>query len=172
MRPIQKYEIREANLSDASEITQVNIRSWQESYAGMIRQSYLDAIDYNERLNLRKRIPGNTQGLHLVATTQDKVIGFCDAGPLRLQQSFYKEAGQLYTLYILKEHQGQGIGKNLFCKAQTWLRENNISPFLVWVLKENTLARRFYESRGGTLIGQDTFTLEEEDYPEVIYRFE
>ena len=172
MRRIQKYEIREANLSDASEITQVNIRSWQESYVGMIRQSYLDAIDYNERFNLRKENQANTQGLHLVAMIQNKIIGFCDAGPLRPQQSPYKETGQLYTLYVLKEHHGQGIGKNLFCKAQAWLRENSFSPFLVWALKENTLARRFYESRRGTLIGQDTSTLEGEDYPEVIYSFE
>lgn len=51
------YEIRKATLSNAEGTASVHVKGWQTSYAGIIEQTYLDAmISYDERLELCKKI--------------------------------------------------------------------------------------------------------------------
>lgn len=64
-----------------------------------------------------------------VADTGDGIIGF----------AAFDEA-ELHALYVLPPHQGRGVGARLLEAAGDVSR--------LWVLKENSAGRRFYEAHG------------------------
>ena len=51
---------------------------------------------------------------------------------------------ELYTLYLLKESQGRGVGKALLGAVMQALGEKGYASMLVWVLQENP-AVQFYQ---------------------------
>lgn len=55
--------------------------------------------------------------------------------------------GWLEHLYIRPDHQGRGIGPTLMAKA---LEDG--TPRSLWTFQKNARARKFYESRGWTLV--------------------
>ena len=59
--------------------------------------------------------------------------------------------GEVYTLYVLPDHQGAGHGRGLLGALFSALSAAGCRSALVWVLAENP-ARFFYEAMGGTLI--------------------
>ena len=59
--------------------------------------------------------------------------------------------GEVYTLYVLPDHQGAGNGRRLLGALFSALSAAGCRSALVWVLAENP-ARFFYEAMGGTLI--------------------
>ena len=77
------YEIRKAVPSDAEGIAHVHVKSWQTSYRGIIEQSFLDNISYEQRLKSRKEILKSKNTLQLVVTFEGKTVGFVNTGPLR-----------------------------------------------------------------------------------------
>lgn len=141
--------IRHATLADAAGIAQVHIRAWQESYQHIFPQEYLQSLSYTTRLEFRQKMFAEPlpHELHLVAIEGDEVVGFCDAGPRLSQES--NEPGEVYAIYLLESHKNKGIGTKLMDMTQAFLVEKELTPYVVWVLEENTPACRFYESRGG-----------------------
>jgi GNAT superfamily N-acetyltransferase len=75
-----------------------------------------------------------------------------------------KKRNGMYAIYILKEYQRKGIGKQLI---QGLIKES-MSSFLVWVLADNP-SRRFYEKLGGKKIGTESITIGGVDLDEVAY---
>jgi len=163
--------IREATDLDAENITRMHIQSWQETYQNIVDQAYLDGLPnaFEERLKFRQEaLSKKDLAIHLVAEKEGRIIGFCDAGIARE----YKEAkGEIYAIYLLKEYHGSGIGKNLFHKASDFLLSNDLAPFVVWALKDNLPARKFYEKHGGIEVGKEVIEIGSKAYEEVRYIF-
>ena len=51
------------------------------------------------------------------------------------------------SIYVLPEYQGKGIGKKLLLRAEDELKKK-WSEAILWVLKDNKAAARFYEQCG------------------------
>lgn len=49
--------------------------------------------------------------------------------------------------------------------------EQGLTPFIAWVLKDNTTARGFYENQGGVLVNEISVTIGGDPYQEVAYQF-
>jgi GNAT superfamily N-acetyltransferase len=106
--------------------------------------------------------------LTLVGTTADgRIVGFCDAGPNREEPRDFQ--GEVYAIYLLEEAQRQGLGRALFHETVAWLRRNELSSFLVWVLTGNAGARRFYEALGGKPVSEEPTTIAGTLFTEVAY---
>ena len=75
----------------------------------------------------------------------------------------------LETLYVLPSRQGEGIGRRLVGAIAGRLAEIGVPSMLLWVLMENKTARRFYETLGGTLLGEGSFELGGTELSEVAY---
>jgi GNAT superfamily N-acetyltransferase len=164
------YTIRLATPEDAERLTQVHVRSWQSSYRGMIAQEFLDTLDATDRFAGWRRTLSAPEsfGVHVaVAPGSKELVGFCAVGENRGSPAGYP--GELYAIYLLDEVKGQGLGRALFQEGLLWLREHELFPMALWVLKENTRARRFYERMGGQLAGQQSITIGGVPYPEVAY---
>ena len=80
--------------------------------------------------------------ISFVAEDAGRVIGFITGGYERKGDFIY--SGEIYTLYVLKSRQRQGIGTRLVSALATQFNYFGIYTMLVWVLKQNPY-RQFYE---------------------------
>ena len=177
---IDAYVIRKADIQDAEGIAQVHVKSWQHSYAGIIDPQFLKNINYEQRLRLRKDRLQSSSSLQLVASFENKVVGFADIGIFRAdprvdlsftQRKKTTPIGEIYAIYLLGEHQGQGIGKALFAKCWQCFHGQDIDTFVLWALKDNTRARKFYEKQGGEIVGEETIKIGDEEFLDYCYKF-
>ena len=175
------YHIRKATSSDAEGTAHVHVKGWQTSYAGIIEQAYLDAISYDERLELRKKILNSKDMILLVVTYDNEIIGFADAGPLRekaYNKTFfpahetYLKYGEIYAIYLLRDHQRKGLGHRLYEECRHWFKKQGYTGFVTWALAHNTRARQFYEGEGGKIEGEIVVTIGTHKYEEYCYVFE
>lgn len=175
------YEIRKTTPSDAEGTAYVHVKGWQTSYVGMIEQAYLDAISYDERLELRKKILNSKDMLSLVVSYDREIIGFADAGPLRekaYNKAFFPsheahlQYGEIYAIYLLEEHQRKGLGHRLYEECRRWFKSQGYSGFVTWALAHNVRAKQFYEREGGKIVGGITVTIGNKGYEECCYLFE
>jgi GNAT superfamily N-acetyltransferase len=81
-----------------------------------------------------------------VAENAGVVVGFVSGGYERQDDDIYN--GEIYALYVLKNHQRQGIGAELVSALANKLNHFGIYSMLVWVLEHNPY-RRFYEKISG-----------------------
>jgi GNAT superfamily N-acetyltransferase len=139
--------IRQAWPDDASAVAGVYVRSWQEAFAGLVPQPYLDAMDQGrEESGWKTRIAETRwpQSGVLIAETEAGVVGFTGFSPSQEAPAI----AEIGTLYTLPEVWGVGIGQQLMLATLTTLGQADYTQATLWVLEENERARRFYESAG------------------------
>lgn len=125
----------------------VSWKGWQEAYAGILDQSFLDTLTLERNLRNAKNWKDNT----IIAKDGDRVIGFVVCGPCRDED--LPDAGEVYAIYILSEYYDQKVGYRLMRAALDRLK--NHSKSVVWVLKENKRAIRFYLRCGFRFDGKE-----------------
>jgi GNAT superfamily N-acetyltransferase len=96
-----------------------------------------------------------------------RIVGFASGGP-RQEPAYAEYEGELYTLYLLREHQRMGIGLRLFGSVARGLAEGGTYSLLAWVLACNP-SRRFYEAVGGKLLGSQEIEIGGSRLEEVAY---
>lgn len=138
-------KIRKATLADAKGIARVHVDSWIATYRNIVPDTYLDQLSYEAREQLW------TENLkaenNFVAENDDReIIGFADGGKERTGK-YAKLQGELYSIYILPEYQGKGIGRSLMKRVVQHLKANGQNSMLVWVLEENPRATSSNEGR-------------------------
>lgn len=140
--------VRPAELTDADGIAAVHIRSWRETYSGVIPNRLMDA----EALEGRRRMWTSILGLEplpgtvVIAERAGEVVGFAFAGPASHPDATKGFAParnlHLYSLYLLAAEHGAGTGHALLKAAVGDL------PAQLWVASGNDRARAFYERHG------------------------
>ncbi len=140
--------IRRATHADAAAIAHVNVSAWNSTYRGHIPDHVLDAMDVAEyQRRWEQRIASNA--LVFVAEVDGQVVGYVNGGKERSGNQRY--TSEVYSIYVLPEHQRRGIGQALF-RAFVQHMHDHHAGLLVWVLASNP-ARQFYAAIGGQEIG-------------------
>jgi len=163
--------IRPAKSDDAKDIANVHGTAWQESYKGIIKQSYLDQIDVKKRSQKWQETLSNVmpKHAHYVAEQNQSIIGFIASGPCRTPQDYDCE-GEIYAIYILDHAKKQGVGQKLFQHATQYLKAEGMNSMNVIVLKDNLPACGFYEAMGGKLHKNNiSVEIDGQSYLECIY---
>jgi ribosomal protein S18 acetylase RimI-like enzyme len=160
--------IREATPGDTPGIARVKVDTWRDAYAGIVPEERLAALSYEEveerwLEGISDPRPG---AFYHVVEEEGQVVAFAAGGPERSGRKEYE--GELYALYVLPEHQRQGIGRLLMRATAERLLADGVESMLLWVLAENP-ARAFYESLGGVLLGRKTITIGGKALEEVAY---
>ncbi len=76
----------------------------------------------------------------------------------------------MYAIYVHPEHTGRGVGRALLTESVERCSRAGHGRLLLWVLKENGRARRFYERAGFHADGaEEPFEVEGTTVPEVRY---
>ena len=166
-------EIWAATLSDAKEIARIHVDTWRAAYRGIVPEEYLAGLSYAESQEMWRRImgEGGEQDVCVfVAEEGGTLFGFSSGrARTRFSQGLTEYKGVLETLYVLPARQGEGIGRRLVGAIAGRLADIGVPSMLLWALQENKSARRFYESLGGTLLGEGRFELGGAELSEVAY---
>ncbi|MGE8204895.1 N-acetyltransferase family protein [Heyndrickxia sp. NPDC080065] len=147
--------IRVGTIQDIEGLAKVHYESWLTTYKGIFSDETFKNRTYERVLeNWRPRLdnPNSDYQCLLAETDGDEVFAFAECGIERTKK--YGIDSELYTIYMLKEYQKNGVGKLLFNQVIEFLKERNFQSLLVWVLKDNQNARKFYEKLGGSLIAE------------------
>ncbi|HFU4501210.1 TPA: N-acetyltransferase family protein [Streptococcus suis] len=119
----------------------VHWKSWQEAYADLLPQEFLENVYTLERCqDWAVRYPQNV----LVALVDERVVGFTCYGAS--SQEDLQPAGEIYALYVLSDYYGQKIGYQLMQAALEKLQ--SYKQISLWVLEGNARAIAFYEKVG------------------------
>jgi GNAT superfamily N-acetyltransferase len=145
--------VREAGPEDAEQVAQVQTQTWRAAYLGMLPHGILIGFGEAQGGAFWRRVLERAGGgdAVLVAELDDDVVGFVSSGPSRERLPGYR--GEFYALYVLPEAQGCGIGTALIAHAGRALIRRRWIGAAVWVLEDNDLGRRFYETLGGLPLG-------------------
>lgn len=150
-----EVKIRKATADDAKGIARVHVDAWKSTYRGLVSDEYLDSLSYESREQMwAKVIDSNKQTSEdfiIVACDGNEIVGFAAGG--RSRDSADKFEGEIGAIYILEHYQRMGIGRRLMSAAVEHLFDAGIASMIIWVLRENNNAIRFYESLGGKLVG-------------------
>ena len=141
--------LRPATAADAAAIAVVHRRAMRESLSFLpdLHTAEEDLWFFSERF-----LPANTVW---VAEIGGRVVGYLGF-----------DADWINHLYLLPDAQGQGIGPQLLAKA---LEDGRMRR--LWTFQRNTRARRFYETRGFTLIELADGSSNEEKEPDALYEW-
>lgn len=155
--------------ADVLPMAQVHIRSWRETYPGMLPEPMLaqmsiasEAIRWQRMLD-RPRAWGGA--ISFVADQEGSIVGYgsCSDQRSRLlhERGF---TGEISELYVLRSAQRQGVGSWLMRAMAQALLDSGHQGMSLWVLEENRAARIFYEILGGTAIAEKRAGLSEVAY--------
>lgn len=161
--------VRDATLDDADGIAFVHVEGWQTAYAGILPSDVLEGLSIAmRRAEWRDRLCDvNPRSFELVAVDRRReVIGFASGGPQRKRPVL--EIGEIYAIYVSANMRGAGVGRLLFGRAVEKCVAMGYTSLSVWVLDDNPY-RRFYESLGGCIVGNDKVRIGGEDFDETVY---
>ena len=159
--------VRAADIDDAGPIAKVHVATWRTAYRGLLPDEFLASLteaNYEERWH---RTLNDSASRVYVAEQDDKVVGFASGGRERAGEVGYD--GELYALYVLETAQRRGHGRRLVKAVVNGLREMGFVDMIVWVLRDNPTARRFYERLGGVYIRSQPITIGSASLEEVSY---
>jgi len=149
-------QIRYAKIEDVEGMVDVNLKTWRTTYSGIISEGFLLARE-NKRVEIIDKRKNNFSKLQVdgrkiyqcVVLDDRNIIGIATYGKCRGEEEFgLINSGEIYSIYILKEFQGRGIGKKLINFAVRDLRDENYDMVVIWSLKDNPSVG-FYKRIGG-----------------------
>lgn len=162
-------KIRKANLSDTKGIAKVHVESWKTTYANIVPDEYLNKLTYESREQIWiNSIPNG--GVYVAENNEGEIVGFSSGGKER-SGDYDGFDGELYAIYILKEYQGQGIGRALVQPIMDELIGMGLNSMLVLVLRDNASCL-FYEALGGKKIDEIEVQIAGKKLTEVVYGWE
>jgi GNAT superfamily N-acetyltransferase len=142
-----EVELRPARSEDASALARVSVDSWRVAYRGLVAQSYLDALTYEDRergWGERLRQSGLEPWVLLV---DGEVGGFITLVEARAGDGG-AGVGELEGIYLHPSLFGQGLGRRLMELALQRMRVRGHREAVLWVIDGNQRAERFYGAAG------------------------
>ena len=147
-------QIRPEAPDDAEAIAAVHVRAWQAGYAGIMPDEVLARLNPAAWAQRRREV-GTAEPEHpfttLLAEESGTLAGFATYGPYRIDQDrddLDPRYGEILSMYVDPPRWGTGVGGALMTAALAGLRERGWRELRLWVLEENTRARRFYARAG------------------------
>ena len=152
------FHIRAAHQNDVLGMAKVRLDTWRATYRSIVPDEFLKGLSYQstserwQKAFWENRKPG--VAVFVAENELKDIVGIAICGPEQSQDPIY--LGEIYVLYVLPQHQNQGIGRELVAACVRHLIQKlKVETMLVWVIAENPY-RRFYESLGGKLVRKKT----------------
>jgi ribosomal protein S18 acetylase RimI-like enzyme len=154
--------IRPATPGDAAGIAAVRRASWPAAYAGILPPEVIDDVVVRSTPARERASFAERPWRHLlVAVAPVAVItGYASYGMEKGSNGLPRSpaaggppagrplAAELYTLYVAPDHWSTGAGRALMDRVLTEVRAEGYPRIILWVLRDNRRARRFYERAG------------------------
>jgi ribosomal protein S18 acetylase RimI-like enzyme len=154
---------------DADALGAMHVQAWRETYAGLVPQRVLDALDPVSRGRRWREAIGSGARVFLVRDA-GAIVGFGACGPPRDSDLPY--AGEIGALYVLRQAQRRGIGRTLMDAMARDLAAAGRGNAALWVLHSNISAQRFYEALGGRKVAERTRVRDDWTLHEIVYAWD
>ena len=142
--------IRDAQEADAERLAEITVDGWRLGYAGIVPDEVLD------RQTVASHRPYFASGEALsppmrtvVAEVGGRVVGYAHGGPVRPEPGEQLHGAELWGMYVDPGHGGSSWAL-MTAMCDHFRAEGHRHAFL-WVIRDNTRARRFYEAAGWRL---------------------
>jgi RimJ/RimL family protein N-acetyltransferase len=149
VRPHRQNEtvtVRPATPTDVEGIARVHTASFRRAYRGLVPDSYLDALRWEDRLPQWTRVMSEGSTV-VVAADDGTVVGVAAVGPARDEDLQGSGDYELYAIYVVPRLWGTGLGSRLLEAALATVPAS--APVVtLWVLAGNERGRRFYQRHG------------------------
>ena len=165
----EDYIIRFNRIEDQIQMARIKIDGWRDTYDSIIAEKYLKGMDYKEQAERFMRSFEEYKERVLVAVRDNEVLGYSCFDPK--EQSF-KYDSELVSLYIRNDEHHKGIGTALVKETAKYLFSLGKRNMIIWVLKGNDNAIRFYEKLGGIRSETKMAVIGGETYEEYGYYFD
>lgn len=142
-----------AGPGDAVDLARVHVEAWRETYPGMLPQPYLDRMSMAAHARRWRTRLMRSAEITLVAENAEGLVGYCSGDWSRAGGQAAGEA-EITTLYVLRRAQRAGLGRRLLTSTARALAARGATSLVIWVLRDNAGARRFYERLGGACEGE------------------
>ena len=152
-----KMIIRQAAEEDARQIADILVEDWKKAYRGIIDSDYLDSMSVEERYRIYR-----------VAAAEKDILGFTWN-----EMTDDEDADcEIIAIYIRYSKRKSGIGKALFKDSVDLFRTAGRKRMIIWCLRENEEARKFYEKMGGTVYKTGTHRWGSREYDMISYLYQ
>ena len=158
--------IRKSTIADADAIARVQVESWKTTYAGIVPDAFLAALDIVTQTQMWTEQINADSSLVFVVEDKTGVTGFVCGGCLREPVENYD--AELYAIYLLQPKQGRGTGRALTRTLVEALQAGGFKSLLVWVLEQNPSAA-FYRHLGGVQVTGKLIDIGEASLPEIAF---
>ena len=156
--------IRKAAEEDARQIAEIIVEDWKTAYRGIIDSAYLDSMSVEQRYQREAQ----RYRQYMVASDENEVLGF-----IWNEMTGVEAADcEIVALYVRYTKRRSGIGRALFRYSVDTFRASGKKRMIVWCLKENDEARKFYEKMGGKAYKTGTHSWGDRDYDMISYIYE
>lgn len=136
--------VRAATVADAEALARLHLECWRETYSGLLSPAFVAAQSVEERLAMWQRLlAGPHADRQFVAVLGGQPVGFAGSFPPEED----RDVAELWGIYLLKAHQGAGLGQKLLDAAL------GAEPAALWVAEDNPRAQAFYRRNGFTFTG-------------------
>ena len=145
---MSSYSVRPATARDARAIAQIHVETWLAAYRELMPDDYLKKMTLEKRETYWSEAIEYSEPQLLVAVVGDKIVGFVGYDRSRDPKT-RSTVGEIWAIYVLPSHWGQGVGVALWDGARDGLKEEGCTQVTLWVLLRNERALRFYEYAAG-----------------------
>ena len=151
--------LRRATPADAQALSKIARATFTETFGHLYPaedlEPFLEEVYAPERMEAELADPAKAAWL---VEAEGAAVGHALAGPCDLPHPEVTPAcGELKRLYLLKAHQGGGVGTRLLDTALAWLEASGARRLWVGVWSENYGAQRLYERRAFKKVGEYEF---------------
>jgi ribosomal protein S18 acetylase RimI-like enzyme len=159
--------VRQARLEDAQAIGRIEIETWRSTYAGILPdRTLLGMSERRQTSSWMSFLRHRPQDVWVAQNAKSELLAFGNCGAQR--DGAVSFAGEVYTLYVLPDAQGQGLGRRVLLALFGRLVESGHASGLVWVVRANP-ARFFYERLGGHQVMHRPIPVGGEPVPAIAY---
>ncbi len=167
---IANISFREATVADCLAVAGVHVKSWQESFAGIVPQIFLDKMSVERRAKaFEKGFSAPFYKMYVAEVPERGIVGFADVGEPRENIDAYE--GELYAIYLLSEFKRKGVGERLFNLGVEFFVGSGKSSMYLLALEVSPY-KLFYKKMGGQIVGRKRIEIEGVMYDELVYGWE
>ena len=162
--------VRPSLESEARRLAEIYVETWRTTYAGMLPDHVLLRMSVDQQAGRWRGYLSRQSDRETILTAEAVgagAIGFGSAGPARRASG---TTGEVYTLYVLPDWQGQGAGRELLLTMFSHMRSASFTEALIWVVAANP-SRFFYEAMGGQRTVERIEKMWGVELPEIGYRW-
>jgi ribosomal protein S18 acetylase RimI-like enzyme len=118
------------------------------AYRGILPDRVLDRLSVDPVAERWQERFDDPWGQTIVLESEGRIVGFAACGPGRDAGVDSQQVGEVFVIYVAPEEWRKGYGRALLVESMELLQQAGNREVMLWVLRDNEPAKRFYEAMG------------------------